>query len=77
MIVSLFVSFETWSKLVIPIIEDGPHFGHLTVLAGLIEGTPKEYLFGAVEQISKLLAEDNICNSRKVSVELSRVDGSL
>ncbi|CAG9767080.1 unnamed protein product [Ceutorhynchus assimilis] len=69
-IIGLFVSFTTWSKLVIPVIEDGLHYGHLTVLAGLIEGAPKEHISEAIEQLSNLLAVDYICNSRKKKYQL-------
>lgn len=62
-----FVKFETWSDLLLPLLNDGPHFGHLTVLNGLVTGSPKEYIGTHIEEISKTLAEDSVCCSRKVS----------
>lgn len=69
-IIGLFVSFETWSKIIIPVIEDGPHYGHLTVLAGMIKGSPKEMICNAVGQISEVLSQDYICYSRKKKYQL-------
>nr|XP_023027609.1 dynein assembly factor 5, axonemal [Leptinotarsa decemlineata] len=61
-----FVRYNVWSDLIIPVIEDGAHYGHLIVLSGLVKGSPKEYIADCVEDISRVLAEDSICNSRKV-----------
>nr|CAI5857256.1 unnamed protein product [Callosobruchus analis] len=68
-----FVKYETWSELILPIIEDGPHYGHLTVLFGLVKGSPLEYIQPNVEKICKYLAEDSICNSRKDKYQLQMV----
>lgn len=57
---------DTWLKLIVPAIEDGPHFGQLTVLAGLVKGAPKELILSYLEEISKVLASDDVCRSRKV-----------
>ncbi|XP_030754377.1 dynein assembly factor 5, axonemal [Sitophilus oryzae] len=64
-IIGLFVPFDTWSKIILPVIEDGPHHGHLVVMASLIKGAPIEYMAKGVFPISKLLSEDYICCSRK------------
>ncbi|XP_050298226.1 dynein axonemal assembly factor 5 [Anthonomus grandis grandis] len=70
-IIGLFVSYKTWSKIVLPVLEDGPHAGHLTVVSALIEGTPKGNISNeALEAISKLLAEDYICCSRKSKFQI-------
>ncbi|VEN39068.1 unnamed protein product, partial [Callosobruchus maculatus] len=68
-----FVKYETWSELILPIIEDGPHYGHLTVLYGLVKGSPLEYIQHYVGKICKYLAEDPICNSRKEKYQLQMV----
>ncbi|CAH0563466.1 unnamed protein product [Brassicogethes aeneus] len=64
-LIGLFVPYDTWSQIVLPAVEDGAHYGHLLVLAGLIKGTPKEYIKNYVDDVSKLLAEDYICFGRK------------
>ncbi|CAH1977312.1 unnamed protein product [Acanthoscelides obtectus] len=65
-----FVKYETWSELILPLIEEGPHYGHLTVLHGLVKGSPLEFIQPHVEKVSKYLAEDSICNSRKDKYQL-------
>ncbi|KAJ8911640.1 hypothetical protein NQ315_005985 [Exocentrus adspersus] len=69
-IIGHFVKFHIWSKLLFPVIEDGPHYGHLTTLAGLIKGSPKECLIENIEKISNLLADDSICCNRKKRYQL-------
>ncbi|XP_056631569.1 dynein axonemal assembly factor 5 isoform X1 [Diorhabda sublineata] len=64
-IIGCFVKSNVWSDLMLPIIEDGPHYGHLTVLQGLVKGAPTEYLDGYIENICTILARDSICCSRK------------
>lgn len=60
--IGLFITPETWTKLVLPCFEDNPHYGYLIVLSGLIKGAPKEYIGEHLENISKVLA--NVCQSR-------------
>lgn len=62
------MKYETWSQLFLPVIDEGPHFGHLIVLYGLITGSPLELISDYVEDLSKVLAEDMICNTRKVGL---------
>lgn len=62
----LFVPVDTWKKLVLPAVEDGAHYGHLTVLSALIRGAPEEYVSPFLEEIAVVLADENICQSRKV-----------
>ncbi|XP_060523147.1 dynein axonemal assembly factor 5 isoform X2 [Cylas formicarius] len=69
-IVGLFVDVKTWSKLVLPVIEDGPHYGHLIVLTGLIGGARTETICSLVSKICQILAEDHICCSRKKQYQL-------
>ncbi|XP_028155551.1 dynein axonemal assembly factor 5 [Diabrotica virgifera virgifera] len=64
-IIGCFVKCNIWSPLVLPIAEEGPHYGHLTVLQGLVKGAPQEYIHPYIENICKVLAEDSICCSRK------------
>lgn len=63
-----FVNFNIWFKLISPVIEESPHYGHLITLAGLIKGSPVECIKNNVEEISKILAEDAICCNRKVYI---------
>ncbi|KAK9883614.1 hypothetical protein WA026_001787 [Henosepilachna vigintioctopunctata] len=64
-IIGLFVPFDSWSKLVLPQIENSPHYGHITVLRSLIQGCPKDLIWSSLEQITDVLKEDAICCSRK------------
>ncbi|KAK5640753.1 hypothetical protein RI129_009300 [Pyrocoelia pectoralis] len=64
-LIGLFVPVETWCKLILPAIEDAPHYGQLSVLSSLIKGAPRQYIKLHLEDICKLLAEDSICQSRK------------
>lgn len=70
------MSIETWSKLVLPFIEDCPHFGHLSVLNGLIRGTPliNTNNLKWFRQITVILADDSICYSRnrKYQIEMAK-----
>ncbi|GJQ73535.1 hypothetical protein Trydic_g13886 [Trypoxylus dichotomus] len=61
----LFVIPKTWTKIILPAIEDGPHYGHLSVLAALIRGCPQEIIQHHLEEIANLLADNSICQSRK------------
>ncbi|XP_076254146.1 dynein axonemal assembly factor 5 isoform X2 [Rhynchophorus ferrugineus] len=70
-IIGLFVQFESWSKIILPVIEDGPHYGHLTILASLLKGAPKENVGEAVHSVSKILSEDYICCSRNKKYQLN------
>uniref|UniRef100_A0A1Y1LC31 TOG domain-containing protein n=1 Tax=Photinus pyralis TaxID=7054 RepID=A0A1Y1LC31_PHOPY len=72
-LIGLFVPVETWCKLILPAIEDGPHYGQLAVLSSLIKGTPCQYIKLHLEDICKLLAEDSICQSRKCKYQLQLV----
>lgn len=65
--VGCFVKFSTWFDLVEPAINDCIHYGHLIVLGGLVEGSATEYITDHIEDLSKLLADDSICCTRKVS----------
>lgn len=64
-LIGLFVPVGTWCKLILPAMEDAPHYGHLSVLSSLIKGAPRQYIKLHLEDICKLLAEDSICHSRK------------
>lgn len=64
-LLGLFVPYETWCQLILPTIEDGPHYGHLMVLAGLIRGSPKENIENNLLEPTKLLADPTISFSRK------------
>lgn len=72
-ILGCFVPVDTWTKILLPAMEDGPHFGHLIVLMGLIEGAPREYISASLEEIAKLLAEPYICQSRKMKYQREMV----
>ncbi|KRT85897.1 HEAT domain-containing protein [Oryctes borbonicus] len=61
----LFVTPKTWTKIILPAIEDGAHYGHLSVLAALVRGCPQEIIQPHLEQIANLLADDSICQCRK------------
>jgi dynein assembly factor 5 len=65
-IMGTFIPTKTWYKLVLAAIEDGAHFGHLSVLFGFIKGTPQEYITGSLEEVTRLLSDDSICFTRKV-----------
>ncbi|KAG5899350.1 hypothetical protein JTB14_036839 [Gonioctena quinquepunctata] len=69
-LIGCFVKYKVWSDLILPVIEDGPHYGHLTVLCGLVKGAPEEYIGEYVEDISRMLAEDSICCSRKSKYQI-------
>lgn len=62
----LFVSPTTWLKIILPAIEDGAHYGHFTILAALIKGCPQEIIQSKLEEIANLLADTDVCQSRKV-----------
>ncbi|RZC34979.1 HEAT repeat-containing protein 2 [Asbolus verrucosus] len=72
-IMGLFVPIKTWYKLVLPVLEDGAHFGHLSVLYGFIKGTPQEYITDSLNEISGLLSEDSICYTRKKKVQIELI----
>lgn len=67
--IGLFVPVETWIRLILPAIEDGPHYGQLSILAALIRGAPEKYVKLNLDEICKLLSDDNICHSRKVKYQ--------
>ncbi|ENN76488.1 hypothetical protein YQE_06941, partial [Dendroctonus ponderosae] len=71
---SVFVTYETWSKLIIPVIENECHFGPLKVLAGLITGAPKSEISKGLETLSQVLSEDQICCSRKKHFQLALLE---
>ncbi|CAG9865292.1 unnamed protein product [Phyllotreta striolata] len=73
-IIGCFVKCDTWSELMVPLVEDGPHYGHLTVLKGLIRGSPREYFAPYVENICKVLSEDFICCSRKNKYQVELIE---
>nr|XP_022916428.1 dynein assembly factor 5, axonemal [Onthophagus taurus] len=64
-IIGIFVPVNTWKKIILPAIEDGVHNGHLAILAGLIRGSPIQNIEGYIDEISQLLADKTICQSRK------------
>lgn len=64
----LFVPRKTWYQLVLPMIEAGPHHGHLTVLYGFIRGTSQEYITEHLEDIGKILSDESVCYTRKVRI---------
>lgn len=64
-----FVKLTTWFDLVEPAMNDCIHYGHLIVLSGLIEGSPTDCITDHVEDLSKLLGDDSICCTRKVSFD--------
>ncbi|CAG9815936.1 unnamed protein product [Phaedon cochleariae] len=72
-ILGCFVGYDTWSALVLPTIDEGPHYGHLTVLRSLVRGSPAERIAECVEEIGKALAEDSVCCSRKKNYQLEMV----
>lgn len=65
-IIGLFVRYKTWSQLVLPLFDNEIHYGHLIVLSGLCKGCPKKYCGDFVQEITSVLAKDEICCSRKV-----------
>lgn len=65
-LIGLFVPAETWIQLVLPAIEDCTHYGNLTILRGLIEGAPSEYLDNHIEEITNVICDPDICRTRKV-----------
>lgn len=67
-LMGLFVPVKTWTKLILPAIENGAHYGHMAVLASFIRGAPQEYVSPFLEDIGVLLANENICQSRKVCI---------
>ncbi|XP_018335120.1 uncharacterized protein LOC108744019 [Agrilus planipennis] len=68
-LMGLFVPVEAWLKLILPAIEDGPHYGHLIVLTGFIEGAPQQHIRPHLKEISTLLADKTFCQSRKVKYQ--------
>lgn len=64
-LIGTFVPVDTWKKLILPAIEDGAHYGHLTVLANLIRGAPQDLVCSELREISQLLVDPNVCQSRK------------
>lgn len=56
--------------MIIPAIEGGVHYGHFVVLSGLIRGSPKEYIHADLEELSDVIADDCVCQSRKVSDDI-------
>ncbi|KAF5289722.1 hypothetical protein FQA39_LY03639 [Lamprigera yunnana] len=67
--IGFFVPVETWTKLILPAIEDEPNYGQLSVLAALIRGAPETYMKPNLAEICKLLSDDSICQSRKVKFQ--------
>ncbi|KAF5288304.1 hypothetical protein FQR65_LT12036 [Abscondita terminalis] len=67
--IGLFVPVETWVRLTLPVIEVEPHFGHFTILSALIQGAPTKYVRPSLEAISKVLADDGVCRSRKIKYQ--------
>ncbi|KAJ3645393.1 hypothetical protein Zmor_023056 [Zophobas morio] len=64
-LMGIFIPTKTWYQLVLPAVENGAHFGHLSVLSGFIKGTPQEYITDKLEEITKLLSDDTLCFTRK------------
>ncbi|KAL1497905.1 hypothetical protein ABEB36_008787 [Hypothenemus hampei] len=72
--ISTFVKYDCWGPLILPLLEDGPHFGHIKLLAALIEGSPLEDFDTYCEPLSVVLAEDFICCSRNKNYQLALTD---
>lgn len=67
----LFIPVKTWQQLILPVIEDMAHFGHLRVLSAFIKGAPQEYISEHLENVTQLVSDDVICYTRKVCKQLS------
>nr|XP_018903074.1 PREDICTED: dynein assembly factor 5, axonemal [Bemisia tabaci] len=60
-----FVPPETYCKLVLPLLEESHHAGHLRLLASLISTSPKDSLIPLIEEVTNLLSSSNVCHSRE------------
>ncbi|XP_066137615.1 dynein axonemal assembly factor 5 [Euwallacea fornicatus] len=73
-LIGTFVNYETLSKLLLPVICEEPHYGHLIVFAGIIEGSTSETIQAHLEEVSGVLATDNVCYNYKVKYSLAFLD---
>ncbi|EFA07827.2 HEAT repeat-containing protein 2-like Protein [Tribolium castaneum] len=72
-IMGFFIPVKTWQQLILPVVEDGAHFGHLVVLGGFIKGAPLEHVTGCLVEITKVISDDSICYTRKKKLQTELV----
>ncbi|XP_066259799.1 dynein axonemal assembly factor 5 [Euwallacea similis] len=73
-LIGAFVNYKTLSKLLLPVIRDEPHYGHLIVFAGIIQGSTSETIQAHLEEVSEVLAADNVCYNQKIKYSLAFLD---